>query len=386
MVGRLIIYLITLPILALRAQVAVSGAVIAACESWDQNGVRKEVYQCPPSGNKMYQVYFYKNGVKYICNCYCNTTRNECSPASNTSAGAVNPSRSSNQQNAQFAVSLLSALIQISINQAEADKQKKEQARQAFEQQKQIDEQNRIIAFNKWKKEQSETQMKRSIEMAQKIKTGESLLEQMKTTGSSGKLEAFSTSSPGLEYQSLNNAPKSNIVTGAFEQLACAAYFSDLSAKATKPEEAAFYASEAEKVMQGQPTYYQCRLPKDNKSEIGQKMDKAKIIYNNFNLKIKDLEGVETKTEEVRQKKDEAVKNTEKAEKDLEELKKEHVSAPPEKKQEMDDLVAKAQDELNKAKEQLKEAEKSEKELDEERKKLEEELNQLKNEMQELKK
>lgn len=391
MVGRLInIVLISLlsPLMNIYGQVPVSGPVTSACMAGDKGGV---AVNCNGRGkvNVPYKATY--GGVLYNCICECNQPPkgNSCTPASSGSSTGGAPRVPSSSNDFKYAMTSLVAQTLINAifaDNSAAEKAKSDKAKAEFEQQKQIDEGIRIAAFNNWKKEQTDAEMKHSIEISQKIKKGELLLEQMHTTGNTGKLEPFSTSSPTLDIQPIGQTSFPTNQLSVFDQLACASYFSNLAMKTTKTEEAAFYSDQASRVMSGQPTYYQCRLPKDNKSEMGQKMDKAKIIYNNFNLKIKDLEGVETKTEEVRQKKEEAVKNTAKAEKDLEELKKEHVSAPPEKKQEMDDLVAKAQDELNKAKEQLKEAEKSEKELDEERKKLEEELNQLKNEMQELKK
>lgn len=384
MVGRIVYIIITLICFQFNLVMGQNPTFVpnSPCGYYDQEKGRMQQVSCGQ--------YFpaWRNGVKYTCFCPCNRipTAGDCTSGGATSGGGISSGPiTSNDIGNMFAQAAVSAFINYLFSDNSADKAKAEKDRLEQQQKKQQEEMARQAAFMSWKKENDIATKQKKLEDEQKLKKGEELLGQMQTTGSTSKIEPFSTSGTTVNIQPIgqNSFPTAHLTQ--FDRLACSVYFSNLAAKATDAEESAFYGQQSQLAMNGQPTYFECRIPKDDKSEIGKKMEKAKVIFDNFSIKLKDYEQMEKKIDDGKQKTETARKEKDEAEKKLDELKKEHIAAEPEKKAEIDKQLIEAQELLGKANDQLKKAESDEKQLEDERKKLEEELNGLKKEMENIK-
>ncbi|MCX6328334.1 MAG: hypothetical protein NTZ85_02310, partial [Bacteroidia bacterium] len=164
-----------------------------------------------------------------------------------------------------------------------------------------------------------------------------------------------------------------------WERLLCSAYFSDLAKKSTNDVDARFYADQAERVMSGEPTYIECRIPKVS-DEKAKRMEEVKILYNEMNVKFKDLQYIESKLQEAR----DTIKKAE--------LKKDAVNtrineirnrtANVEEKSNVDSLLIQAQKELADADKEIRLAKNAEGEFLSKKTKSETEFNNLKTQIQ----
>ena len=237
-------------------------------------------------------------------------------------------------------------------------------------------EQKKRAAIQRWHDFQNEEAMKRQMEDEARIKQGEKVLSKMRTVGSGGKLEPFSFGNPKLDLKPLSSqtypAP-----SNAWEQALCAAYFSNLAKQSTKDVDARFYADQAQRVMVGEPTYLECRIPQVSNEKLAKRMAEVKKIYGDMNVKMKDLQDVEYKISESKEKIKNAELKKEEATTKLNELQNRAATAKPEEKAEVDDLTAMAQKQLQDAEQELNQAKQSEKDALNKKEQLEKELKNM---------
>ena len=72
--------------------------------------------------------------------------------------------------------------------------------------------------------------------------------------------------------------------------------------KSTKDVDARFYADQAESVMFGEPTYLECKIPQVSNEKLAKRMEEVRKIYDEMNVKIKDLQDIEYKISESKEK------------------------------------------------------------------------------------
>ena len=200
------------------------------------------------------------------------------------------------------------------------------------------------------------------------------VLSQMQTVGG-GKLEPFSFGNPKLDLKPIGQtypAPST-----AWEQALCAAYFSNMAKQSTKDVDARFYADQAESVMFGGSTYVECKIPKVSNEKLAKRMEEVRKIYDEMNVKIKDLQDIEYKISESKEKIKNAELKKEEATTKLNELQNRAVTAKPEEKAEVEDLAAMAQKQLQDAEQELDQAKQSENDMIKEKEKAENELKNM---------
>ncbi len=251
----------------------------------------------------------------------------------------------------------------------------------------QEEEQKRQAAIQRWLDIQNEDVIKKQMEDKERIKQGAKVLSTMQTVGGNGKvggsdkLEPFSFGNPKLDIKSISSetypAP-----SGAFEQALCSAYFSNMAKQSTKDVDARFYGEQAQRVMVGEPTYLECRIPQVSNEKLAKRMEEVKKIYDEMNVKIKDLQDIEGKLTETREKTKDAELKKEEATIKLNELQNRAATASPEEKAEMDDLVRQAQEQSQIADQQLNQAKESEKDDLAKKEQLEKELENMKSQVQ----
>jgi hypothetical protein len=224
--------------------------------------------------------------------------------------------------------------------------------------------------------------MKKQMEDEAKRKQGEKVLSQMQTVGGGGKLEPFSFGNPKLDLKpiSQNTYPNTRLTT--WERLLCSAYFSNMAKQSTKDVDARFYGDQAQRVMSGEPTYLECRIPQVSNEKLAKRMEEVKKVYDEMNVKIKDLQDIEGKLKETREKTKNAETKKEEATAKLNELHARAATAKPEEKTEVDDLDAQAQKQLQDAEQELNQAKQSEKDALNKKEQLENELENMKSQMQ----
>ena len=254
-------------------------------------------------------------------------------------------------------------------------------ARQNAIKQQQVAEQAKQAAIQAWIDLQNKEDLQRKIAKEAEIKRGEKVLSQMQTVGG-GKLEPFSFGNPKLDLKpiSQNTYPTTKLTT--WERLLCSAYFSNLAKQSTKDVDARFYADQAQRVMSGEPTYLECRIPQVSNEKLAKRMEEVKKIYGDMNVKMKDLQDIEAKLTETREKIKDAEMKKEEATAKLTEIQNRAVTAKPEEKAEVDDLVRQAQEQSQIADQQLNQAKQSEKDALNKKEQLENELENMKSQMQ----
>ncbi|MCJ7618386.1 MAG: hypothetical protein MUO43_17815 [Desulfobacterales bacterium] len=255
-----------------------------------------------------------------------------------------------------------------------------EQVRQQEEQKRQAAEQARQAAIQAWIDHQNKEDLQRKIEQEAKIERGKKVLSQMQKVGGSGELKPFSFGNPKLDLKPIGQtypAPST-----AWEQALCAAYFSNLAKRSTKDVDARFYADQAQRVMVGEPTYLECRIPQISNEKLAKRMKEVKQVYEEMNVKMNDLQDIEAKLTETREKIKDAEIKKEDATVKLNELQTRAATASPEEKAEVDDLVRQAQEQEQIADQQLNQAKESEKDALNKKEQLENELGNMKSQMQ----
>jgi len=318
------------------------------------------------------------NGVVYDCTCNCPSRGSDCKPRlkSNTSGGY---SGGSPQQQIQMMIfqSLFDSLFASPPDTSAQD----EIARQNAIKRQQEEEQKKQEALNRWLTLQSEDKLKIEMEQNAKIEQGKKLLSKTQTVGG-GKLEPFSFGNPKLDLKPLNQNTYPNTKLTTWERLLCSAYFSNLAKQSTKDVDARFYGDQAQRVMIGEPTYLECRIPQVSNEKLAKRMKEVEKIYAEMNVKIKDLQDIETKLTETREKIKDAEIKKEEATAKLTEIQNRAATASPEEKDEVDDLVRQAMEQEQIADQQLNQAKESEKDYLAKKEQLEKELENMKSQMQ----
>ncbi len=244
--------------------------------------------------------------------------------------------------------------------------QEEEQKRQATEQ-----------AKKRWLQLQNEEARERQMKQEDGIMRGKEMLSQMQTVGGGDKqLEPFSFGNPKLDLKPLSQDPYPTAHFTEWERLLCSAYFSNMAKQSTNNVDVKFYADQAQRVMSGEPTYLECRIPQVSNEKLAKRMKKVKKVYDEMNVKIKDLQDIETKLTEKREKTKDAEIKKEEATAKLTEIQNRAATASPEEKAEMDDLVHQAQEQSQIADQHLNQAKQSE---NDEIKKKEKTENEIKN-------
>jgi hypothetical protein len=256
-----------------------------------------------------------------------------------------------------------------------------EQQRAEAEKQRQAAEKAKNDALQKWAKAQSDEEIRKQVEQQEKLKRGEKVLSQMQPVGG-GKLEPFSFGSPKLELQPIETAGFPTARLSDFDKLMCSAFFSNMARQSSSAVDARFYADQAERSMNGQPTYIECRVPKASGEAMAARTKAAKKIYEEANLKIQELDKIEIKLSEASEKVSAATSKKDEAATKVKELEARAAETPAEQKTEVDDLTAKAMKELADAEKELGQAEQSQKELAEKKTRIENDLNGMKSKMQ----
>jgi hypothetical protein len=314
------------------------------------------------------------NGVVYDCKCNCPSQGSDCIPRSQSGG---NSSYSGSNQSAEM--QLMQPLIE-SFFDALFRKADNSQRNPSFEEtQKQLAEaQHNKEAMEQWQKFQVEEMAKNQM---QKTTQGEELLKQMETVGNGDELQPFSMGNPKLDMQPLsqNAYPTSNYTE--WERLLCSAYFSDLAKKSANDVDARFYADQAERVMSGEPTFIECRMPKVSDEKV-KRMEEVKILYNEMNVKFNELQDIEYKLKAAGSTvlKTDSIKV--KAAEKLSKIQNEAPMARAEEKSHVDSLLIQAQRELREAESQLELAKNSERDLLNRKTGSETEFNNLKTQIQ----
>jgi hypothetical protein len=261
---------------------------------------------------------------------------------------------------------------------AEAEKQRTE-----VEKQRQAAEKAKNDALHKWAKAQSDEEIRKQVEQQEKLKRGEEVLSQMQPVGGgSRKLEPFSFGSPKLEIQSIEQGGFPTAKLSDFEKLMCSAFFSNMAKQSGSAVDAKFYADQAERVMSGQSTYIECRVPKASSEAMAARTKAVKKLYEDAALKIQDLEKVEVKLSDANERVAAATSKKEEATTKVKELEARAAGTAPEQKNEIDELTALAQKELQDAGDELGQAQQSQKDLADKKTQLENELNNLRSKAQ----
>lgn len=258
--------------------------------------------------------------------------------------------------------------------------QDKKNRQNAIKQQKAA-EQAKKAAIQAWIDLQNKEDLQRKMEQEARIKQGEKMLSQMQTVGSGGNLEPFSFGNPKLDLKPLSSQTYPAPST-AWEQVLCAAYFSNMAKQSTKDVDARFYADQAQRVMIGEPTYIECRIPQVSNEKLAKIMEEVKKFYAEMNVKIKDLQDIESNLTETREKIKHAEIKKEEATAKLDELQNRAATASPEEKAEVDDLVRQAMEQEQIADQQLNHSKESERDDLNKKEQLENELGNMRSQVQ----
>ena len=186
--------------------------------------------------------------------------------------------------------------------------------------QQQTAEQAKKAVLEKWRLSQTQADLQRKMDQEDRIKRGGDLLSKTKTVGGGGKLEPFSFGNPKLDLEPLSQNTYPNTRLTTWDRLLCSAYFSNLAKQSTKDEDTRFYADQAQRVLIGEPTYLKCRMPQVSNEKLAKKMKEVKKVYDEMNVKIKDLQNIEYKILESKEKIKNAELKKEEATKKLDEL------------------------------------------------------------------
>lgn len=322
------------------------------------------------------------NMKDYTCVCSGdNSLMPVCTPK--TSAGGVGGRTSGsskyNANNAikmQFMEAAIGALFKDLF--AEPDESKNEQLRQQQELTRIAEEEKRQKSLHDWERMKSEAEAKIKLGQDDKINQGNRLLSQMQTIGGGNATQPFGVGSAKLDLKpiSQNTFPSSHY--SEMQRLMCSAYFSNLAKKTANNTDMRFYADQAQRVMSGEPTYLECRMPTVSNVTITKRMDEIKKIYEQMgevNNRIQDIEIKLTKTKvkiTAAETKKEQITTT------LNELQNRGASATQEEKNEIDELLRQAKIQSEQINQQIQQAKQEDTDLQKERELAENEFNTMK--------
>jgi len=254
-------------------------------------------------------------------------------------------------------------------------KQQEEQKRLAAEQAKKA-------ALERWLQLQSERELQAEMEQGAKIAQGAAMLSQMQTVGGGGKLEPFSVGSLTLDLKPLDQKTYPTADLKAWPRLLCAAYFSNLAKQSTKDLDATFYADQAERVMSGEPTYLECKIPQVSNEKVAKRMKEVEKMHSEMGVKLKELQDIEFSIIESKEKTRNAELKKEEATTRLNELQTHAATTTPEEKSEMDKQYDDAMKQLHDAEQELIQANQSERDVLNKREQVKNELGNMRSQMQ----
>ena len=254
-------------------------------------------------------------------------------------------------------------------------KQQEEQKRLAAEQAKKA-------ALERWLQLQSERKLQAEMEQGAKIAQGAAMLSQMQTVGGGGKLEPFSVGSLTLDLKPLDQKTYPTADLKAWPRLLCAAYFSNLAKQSTKDLDATFYADQAERVMSGEPTYLECKIPQVSNEKVAKRMKEVEKMHSEMGVKLKELQDIEFSIIESKEKTRNAELKKEEATTRLNELQTHAATTTPEEKSEMDKQYDDAMKQLHDAEQELIQANQSERDVLNKREQVKNELGNMRSQMQ----
>ena len=328
---------------------------------------------------------------KCKCRPGCNNCEPKCEEASSTSGSSTSSGQSGGGQNIgrQIGLSIfktgldkiLQGIFASPDNSKQEQLDEEEKQRQLAEQR--AEEQRTKEALLIWQQRQSEGDLKKQMEAAAKIKQGADAFSKIQSVGGGGQggLQPFSIGGdPKLDIKPVSQktypTPKSE-----WDRLLCTAYFSNLATKSTKDIEARFYADQAQKVMLGEPTDCECRMPKVSNEKIAKKMEEVNKLYNAMGAIINDLQDVDRQMLESKDKKKKAEVKKEEATVKLNELQNRAVTAGPEEKAEVDDLIRLAREQSQDADQEINQAQQADNNALNKKEQLEKEYNNLQDQM-----
>jgi len=210
---------------------------------------------------------------------------------------------------------------------------------------------------------------------------GAKVLSQMQTVGG-GKLEPFRVGNPKLDLKPIDPGTYPTAHLTEWERLLCSAYFSNMAKQSTSDVDARFYADQAQRVMSGEPTNIEWRIPQVFNEKLAKRMEEVKKLYDEMNVKIKDFQDIEGKLTETREKIKSAELKKEKVTVQINELQTRAATAKPEEKSEVEDLAAMARELLQDAEQELNQAKQSEKDALNKKEQLENELGNMRSQLQ----
>lgn len=255
-------------------------------------------------------------------------------------------------------------------------------ARQNAIKRQQEEEQKKQAAIQAWIELQNKEALQRKMEQNAKIEQGKKLLSKTKTVGSGDELKPFSFGNPKLDIKPIRQDTYPTAKFTEWQRLLCAAYFSNMAKQSTKDVDGRFYADQAQRVMSGEPTYIECRIPQVSNEKIAKRMEEVKKLYDEMNVKIKDFQDIEGKLIETREKTKTAELKKEEATTKLNELQNRAATVKPEEKAEIDELIRLAQEQSQNADQLVNQAKQSEKDALNKKEQLENELGNMKAQVQ----
>ncbi len=304
-------------------------------------------------------------------------TRCECS---GSSGGFSVPSGANPAQ--AMALGIIGAFLNEALSPPPDNSHQEQLFKQREEQKRQAAEKSKQMALKQWQERQAEEDLQRKMEQEARIRQGEKMLAQMHTVGGGGKLEPFSFGNPKLDLKPLSQKTYPTAHLKDWDRLLCSAYFSNMAKQSTKNVDAKFYADQAQRVMSGEPTYLECRIPRVSNEKLAKRMNEVKKLYSEMSVKINDLQDLEYKISESKGKVENAELKKKEAVMKLNELENRAAAARPEEKPEVDELAAMARKQLQDAEQEIDQAKQSEKDALNKKEQLEKELENMRSQAQ----
>ncbi len=263
---------------------------------------------------------------------------------------------------------LFNAISQDIFSSLDTSRQQQELARREEETRRQQEEMKRQ-AFEAWQRAQRELEAERLRQEAQRREAGQQILAQSRISEEL-KLEPsfFGSTQVKLDTISISALSSYPAPSSVIDRARCAAYFSDLAKKTKDPEGAKFLSLQAEKVMQGAPTDYPCRLEKIPDVPMPQesyaKNEEVEAFINTYQAKILEFDDILTKVNETRKQIVSAENKLKEADVKIKELQTRSTSpSNQEEKAKLDDLLAQALALKEEAERELKTAKENEQKL-----------------------
>ncbi len=247
-------------------------------------------------------------------------------------------------------------------------------------------------AMERWKKLKKEEEKRMAQEEAKKRQRARELLSKMENISGS-RLEPFGWKTQRLEVQPIGAGIYDTSGYTSWQRMLCATYFSTKAIEASRggdAEAAVFMNRQADRVTVGEMTEVECQLPalqqlaniqRQNLKQNKRLTEIVKLLPK-IQAKIKHLQEIEIKLNEVKRQKKEAEAKLKEARTKVEEAKAQAESSrTPEEKAEADDLLQQALALQNEAEAQVEKAKQAEKGYTEIKKKEMMELRNMENDI-----